>query len=384
MAGAFFYFDWGNYVTMLRLLRAEPDPARRRKLLTLFVVGIPAMAVIHTVCFALDPVLFPSLRRTEVRRPVFCIGHARSGTTYLHRLMAKDDQFSVVMLYEMLFPSLLEKRLLRLLVRADEVLFAQRLRRRIEQAEQRAFAETNDMHHTGFFAAEEDDFLLTCSMASGAWIALFPYMGRFDFYHLDRWNPRKRRRLMNFYKQCVRRQVALNGGRTHLSKNPTFCGRVEALIETFPDAKFVVLMRNPYETVPSLLKMLQTSWQLRGHDEQQINASLRILADQSFHTYRHPLEVLARHPDTRWCVVDYRDLVAEPAETMRGVYDALDLDLSPQLAESFGASRGQGHETTHRYRLDEFGLDPQAIHTELADLFTQYGWDTEGERAGVI
>ena len=383
MAAARFYFDWGNYLTMLTLLRAEPDAARRRRLMAVFLVGIPLMAAIHTVCFALDPIVFPALRRTEVREPVFCVGHARSGTTYLHRLMAKDDRFSVVMLYEMLFPSLLEKRLLRLLFRADEVLFGQRVRRRIEEAEDRAFAETNDMHRTGFFSPEEDDFLLTCSMASGAWIALFPYMGRFDFYHLDRWSPARRRTVMEFYKQCVRRQLVLNGRSVHLSKNPTFCGRIDTLIEVFPDAKFVVLMRNPYETIPSLLKMLQTSWRLRGHDEQLITESLTLLADQSYHSYRHPIDVLARHPEIRSCMVDYRTLVAEPGETMRHVYDSLDLDLPTALAASFDASRGTGHETLHRYTLEEFGLDPRAIHTELADLFEQYSWDTEGEHADV-
>ena len=140
MAGARFYFDWANYFTMLKLLRADPNPARRRKLLAAFLLGVPLLAAVHTVCFALDPLLFGSLRRTEVREPVFAVGHARSGTTYLHRLMAKDDQFSVVLLYEMLFPSLLEKQLLRLVFRLDERVLGGRLRRRIDEAEQRAMA----------------------------------------------------------------------------------------------------------------------------------------------------------------------------------------------------------------------------------------------------
>jgi hypothetical protein len=383
MAGTRFYFDVGNYVTMLRLVRAETDKARRRKLLAAFLIGVPLMVAVHAVCFALDPLLFPSLRRTEVREPVFSVGHARSGTTYLHRLMAQDERFSVVLMYEMFFPSLLEKRLLRLLFRADEKLFGKRLRRKIDAVEERTFADTNDMHRTGFFAAEEDDFLLTWSLGSGFWIVLFPYLGELDFYHVDQWSERKRRRMMTFYKECVRRQLALNGGGTHLSKNPTFCGRVEALIETFPDAKFIVPMRNPYETIPSLLKMLQTSWALQGRDNQLILESLRILADQSFDAYCHPLDVLARHPEIRSCIVDYRDLVGQPATTMTKVYDELDLDMPPELAAAIGASRGQGHETTHRYSLEEFGLDPRAIHVRLATLFDRFGWSNEGEDARV-
>ncbi|HTI77834.1 MAG TPA: sulfotransferase [Mycobacterium sp.] len=383
MAGTRFYFDWANYRTMLRLLREEPNRSQRRKMYGAFLIGVPIVAAIHAICFALDPVLFPSLRRTQVRAPVFCVGHARSGTTYLHRMMAKDPQFSYVLMYEMFFPSLLEKRVLRALFRIDEVAFGRRLRRKLDAIEQRAFAETNDMHKTGFFVPEEDDFLLTWSLGSGFWIVMFPYMGELDFYHVDRWSAGKRRRMMTFYKECVRRQLALNGGGIHLSKNPTFCGRVESLIETFPDARFVVPVRNPYETIPSLLKMLQTEWNLRGRDDHLIRTSLRVLADQSFDSYEHPLEVLARHPGTRSCVVDYRDLVSRTLITMRRVYDGLGLELPATVAEAIESAGGQAHESTHRYSLEEFGLDPDEIHTHLADLFERFHWDTEGEDARV-
>jgi hypothetical protein len=383
MAGSRFYFDWANYRTMLRLLREEPNPAQRRKMYGAFLIGLPLVAAIHAICFALDPILFPSLRRTPVRAPVFSVGHARSGTTYLHRLMAKDPQFSYVLMYEMFFPSLLQKRLLRLVFRLDKVTFGSRLRRRLDAIEERAFSATNDMHKTGFFVPEEDDFLLTWSLGSGFWIVMFPYMGELDFYHVDRWSERKRQRVMTFYKECVRRQVALNGGGIHLSKNPTFCGRVDSLIETFPDARFIVPVRNPYETIPSLLKMLQTEWQLRGRDDQLIKNSLRVLADQSFDAYTHPLEVLARHPNTRSCVVDYRDLVNHPAITVRRVYDDLGMTFGPEIADAIDSARGQGHESTHRYSLEEFGLDPDAIHTQLAELFERFHWDTQGEDARV-
>jgi omega-hydroxy-beta-dihydromenaquinone-9 sulfotransferase len=85
MVGMRFYFDWANYRTMLRLLREEPNPAMRRKMYGAFLVGVPMIAAIHALCFALDPILFPSLRRTQVRSrrsvsdtpeagPPICIG----------------------------------------------------------------------------------------------------------------------------------------------------------------------------------------------------------------------------------------------------------------------------------------------------------------------
>jgi|SRR5271156_110118 len=384
MLGARFYFDWPNYWTMLRLLRRDPPASKRWRRYFGFLIGVPTIAAIHAVCFALDPILFGSLRRTQVIAPTFCVGHARSGTTYLHRLMAADPQFSYALMYELFFPSLLEKRLLRLLFRVDAAVFAKRLRHRLDAIEERRFAPTDDMHKTGFFVAEEDDAFLTWSLCSGFWILMFPFMGELDFYYVDQWPEPKRRRVMGFYKECVRRQIALNGGGTHLSKNPTFCGRVEALIETFPDARFVVPMRNPHETIPSLLKLLQTEWSLRGRDERLIAKSLRVLADQSIDSYQHPLAVLAKHPDVRSSVVDYRELILQPESTMRRIYQELDLDLGPVAAKVFEAAAARGgHESAHRYSLAEFGLDPHEIHTRLAVLFDQYQWDTEGEDAHV-
>lgn len=383
MAGVRFYFDWSNYFTMARLLRGDPTQRNHRARYLRFVLGIPLVAGFHALCFALDPLLFPALRRTEVLEPTFCIGHARSGTTYLHRLMAEDPQFSYALMYELFFPSLLQKKLLRLMFRIDSATGG-RVRRRLDQLEERAFAPTDDIHKTGFFVPEEDDALLTWSLSSGFWIVAFPYMGELDFYHVDRWPARKRQRMMSFYKECVRRQLALNGGGTHLSKNPTFCGRVETLIETFPDARIVVPMRNPYETIPSLLKLMKTEWSLRGRNEELVLNSLRVLADQSVDTYTHPLEVLGRHPEIRSSVVDYRELVSSPAITMRRIYDNLGLAVGPAAERAFIAAEARrGHESAHRYSLAEFGLDPCEIQNRLADLFDQYQWDTEEREAHV-
>jgi hypothetical protein len=332
----------------------------------------------HTVCFALDPLLFPRLRRTEVRAPVFSIGHARSGTTYLHRLMTQDERFSSFLLYEMFFPSLLEKKVLRLVLRLDRRLFGGRLRGRIDAWDERKFGRTRGMHDSGLFAAEEDDFVLTLSCCSGFWMVLFPYMGELDFYHVDRWPDRKRRRLMRFYKECVRRQLCLNGdGKVHLSKNPGFCGRVESIVETFPDARIVVPVRNPYETIPSLLKLLQTSWRMRKRDEELIRESLRVLAEYSFHNHLHPFEVLDRHPEVTRVVVDYRDVVTDPEAAVRTIYAALGLDVTPPLAAVLAQERGRQHASTHHYSLEEYGLRETEIRERLAVLFERFHWDEE-------
>jgi len=207
-----------------------------------------------------------------------------------------------------------------------------------------------------------------------------PYMGELDFYHVDRLPARRRRRLMRFYAECVRRQLYLNGpGKVHLSKNPVFVGRLESLIETFPDARIVVPFRNPEETIPSLLKLMQMAWRLRKWSDAQMQRSLRVLAEQSFHTYTYPLDVLARHPETAHAIVDYSQLVEEPQRVIERVYADLGFPVTPGYERTLRAEQQKvkQHESAHRYSLEEFGLRSDELRTRLAALYERFHWNRE-------
>lgn len=373
----FFYFDWRTWWTLVRLVPREQDPARRRRQYRTLCIVIPALALLHAVTFALDPIVFPALRRTEVRRPVFMVGHARSGTTYLHRMMANDPRFSYVLLWEMFFPSLIEKKILRAVLRWDQRLGG-RLRKRIDALDERLFSKSNSVHESGLFAPEEDEFLLTTSCASGFWVVQYPQAQDLDFYYVDdRWPEHRRRRVMRFYKECVRRQLALNGpGLTHLSKAPIHCGRVESLIQTFPDARFVVPVRNPHETIPSFLKLMQFAWSARKRSEKDMQKSFRSFADSSFHYYQHPLDVLDAHPEVPSIIVGYSDLVTDPAGTVRRVYDTIGIDMVPDQEKALADEKGREYRSGHAYSLEEFGLEADEIRTRLAPLFERFGWES--------
>jgi hypothetical protein len=381
-----FHFDFRQWARLVRVAWREPHPAGRRRMLVRLFVFVPLVASFHAVCFLLDGLLFPGLHRVRVRAPVFLVGHARSGTTLLHRLMSRDaERFSSFRLYELYFPSLLQKQAIRALARFDRGALGGFFERRVRAWESKRYGKTQDIHAMGLTQPEEDDFLFYWSCASGTWMLKLPAMGEIDFYHLDREVEKRRRRVERFYADCIRRQLYLNGpDRVHLCKAPHFAGRVASLIESFPDARIVVTMRSPHETIPSLLKLMQVGYRLRGWDEPRVARSLGVLAEQSFHTYRHPLEVLAQHPETRHAIVDYRDLVAEPKRSVAEVYAALGLPLAADYAALLDEEqkRARRHESGHRYSLAEFGLDADAIEHELAGLFERYGWNTAAGPAG--
>jgi len=105
-----FYFDFQTWFKMITLAWGEPSIRVRLQYLAVLLLWVPLVATFHAICFALDPLLFPSLRRTEVKAPVFIIGHARSGTTLTFRLLDQDEErFSSFKLWECYFPSLLQK-----------------------------------------------------------------------------------------------------------------------------------------------------------------------------------------------------------------------------------------------------------------------------------
>lgn len=377
-----FHFDFEKWFRMIRLARAEEQTAVRLYFLSVLLVAVPLVALFHALCFFLDRIFFPGLASVEVRRPIFVVGHARSGTTLVHRLLSLDEgRFSVFLLYEMYFPSLLQKKVIRGVASLDRRFLGGFLERRVQAWEERHYAAVRKVHAMGLTQAEEDDIVLYYSMASGFWITKMPYMGDIDFYYVDRWPERKRRRLMNFYKECVRRQLYLNGpDKIHLSKNPVFAGRVEALIETFPDARIVTTMRHPYETIPSLLKLVQGGWNRLGWKKERMERCLAVLADQSFHTYAHPLEVLERHPEIRSAIVDYRTLTEDASRAIEQLYEELGLEITPAFRELL-AARGRkerAHRSGHSYSLEEFGLEANEIQSRLAPLFDRFEWERSG------
>ena len=378
-----FYFDFENYAKMLRLAWNEPVAKARYYYLAVLLLAVPIVSSFHAICFFLDGLLYPGLRKVEVKEPVFLVGHARSGTTLTHRLMSQDEgRFSSFLLYECYFPSLLQKKLIRWGARVDDRWLGGVLARRVRAWEEKRYGGSRHIHEMGLTIPEEDDICLYWSMASGFWITKMPYMGDLDFYWMNEWPERKRRGYNDFYRECVRRQLYLNGKElTHLAKNPLWAGRVGALVEAFPDAKFVVNVRDPRETIPSLLKLMRSGWKALAWEEERQQRCLRVLVDQSWSSYRHPLETLEANPQTRGAVVDYRDLTSDPAATIERVYQELGLPMSDAFRETLAGEgkRERKHKTGHSYSLEEFGLEGDAIRKQLGDLFERFQWDEGGE-----
>jgi hypothetical protein len=379
------YFDFDYYWRVLRhVWSLKRWPGRTRMLLRLLLL-VPLGALFHTFCFLLDYLLFPRLWRQQVERPVFIVGHARSGTTLLHRLMAADgESFSYFLYWEMFFPSLLQKKIIRGLGWLDQHWFGGPVQARLRAWDDKTFGKFRHIHNMSLWNSEEDQFVMRAAFVTQQWALDVPMMDIVDVFHVDQMPAKKRHRWLHHYRECVKRQLLLNGGdKIHLSKNPVMSGWVEALIETFPDARIAVLMRNPVECMPSVLKLVEISWSGKGWQRADYAESLRLLTDVSFETFTHPREVLARHPGTAQVVVDYRRLTGSPRTTILGVYKALNMDVTPQYDDYLLAQeqREKSHSSSFEYSIDDYELSVARIESELSTFFDTYQWPRSGGRA---
>ncbi len=79
--------------------------------------------------------------------------------------------------------------------------------------------------------------------------------------------PEDRRELMRYYRSCLQRQLYANGpGKTLLSKATQSSGAVESLLEAFPDARFITIIRHPYQSVASHVSVFYPVWRAHSPD----------------------------------------------------------------------------------------------------------------------
>jgi hypothetical protein len=233
------------------------------------------------------------------------------------------------------------------------------------------------MHDMSLWNSEEDQFVMRGAFVTQQWSMDIPMMEVIDIFHVDEMPRRKRRRWMHHYRECVKRQVLLNGGeKIHLSKNPVMSGWVQALIETFPDARIVVMMRDPAQCVPSVLKLVEVTWKGKGWKRSDYARSLQVLTDISFDTFHHPRQVLSRHPATPQVVVDYRDLTGAPRSTVHDIYRALEMPLSDSYDRFLQSQeeREKRHKSNFEYSIDDYEVSRQRIESELPDFYDAYSW----------
>ena len=308
---------------------------RRLGFLIAWVTVYPGFTLVNGLFMAMDPLLYGDLRREPLHRPLFILGNHRTGSTFLQRLLAQDrGTFATARLVDILFPSLLQKRLIAAIGRVDAKVGAP-LARLVRWLDGRWGQDYRQVHPMGINLAEEDEFWLIMPLKSGAIWETFPTVKRFRrFFWTDAEMPAAEAdRALRFYRACARRQRVFCGGATFLSKNPLWTPKAAALRRAFPEARFLVLVRDPRKVVPSTSSLLHAAWRGTGavHDEDVEAERVHEICERF---YDEPLLALEGLPPEQLAVVRFEDLRTDTLGTLQQVFGQLELPITEGLRKA--------------------------------------------------
>lgn len=296
--------------------------------------------------------------------PIFILGHWRSGTTLLHELICLDNRFA--------FPSHYECFL------SSHAGVTAPLAHRIVKWLGPQKRPMDDMKATFAFPGEDEAALRNLGAPSLYNSLFFPSRIVEDEAGLElRMLPPGRQEEWKRAFTGFIQGLNLRHGRPLVLKSPTHTARVGTLLELFPDARFIHIVRDPREVHPSMIKTWRTLSGMismeRSSDvpEQRIFAIHRLLHRR----FREDRGLLA---PGQFSEVRFEDLTRDPCTEMARIYRELGLegfsDLEPRIRDYF---RQRDDVRPERRNLAPDWL--ARIETELAEVMADNGYPPRGE-----
>lgn len=295
----------------------------------------------------------PEILDVPVERPVFIIGFPRTGSTLLQRLMALDPGNRVPRLWELLNPVPLGPTRRGQDPRMRE---AERYLRWVRRMSPPAL----QMHPMAAEAPEECRFLLSTSFVGPQhmYCDVPSYTDWFWGLPDDR---------LEAVCRELRTQIQiLTHGDEHLrwvGKDPTHSAFGRGFIRTFPDARVVVLHRDPAESVPSLCSLGAVSRSIfTDHVDlhaigQEVLRGFVLSMDRMMDMRDMP--TAASFHDVR-----YDELVTDPIGTVRAIYAFAGMpftrELESRIEQDLAPSSRHG-KGPHQYSAEQFGLSREEI-----------------------
>ncbi|MHB8467798.1 MAG: sulfotransferase family protein, partial [Acidimicrobiales bacterium] len=162
-------------------------------------------------------------------------------------------------------------------------------------------------------------------------------------------------------------------------KSPHHAIALDALTSVYPDARLIVLHRDPVvlcASVCSLISTLSTTFSDADHRRYIAEHWTAMLETSIARTDAFR----AAHPEHPIVDVQYADLMQRPAETVASVYDALGEGLAPEARtaiDAYVAANPKGKFGSHTYDLAEFGLNDAEVAERFSSYSTRYDIPSE-------
>ena len=163
------------------------------------------------------------------------------------------------------------------------------------------------------------------------------------------------------------------GGRWVL-KSPQHAIALDTLSELHPDATFVQLHRDPVVVAASSCSLFQTL--TKNFTDTDHRAYIASHWTDVLETCIDRIDGFRdRHPGHRFVDVPYAQLMTDPIRAVETIYQGAELELTPESAakmRQYVAAHPKGQFGRHSYRLDEYGLDGDALAERFSGYITQH------------
>ena len=312
-----------------------------------------------------DRAQHPGIAREQIRRPLIITGLPRSGSTFLHGLLAQDPASRVPLHWELRFPSPPPER------------SSHDTDPRIERAARhirwffRLAPEFRKIHPVGARLPEECVIILSHSFLS------FEFSSNWFVPSYQTWL--EQQELEPAYRYHRRFLQHLQWGypaERWLLKAPPHLPGLRALFAVYPDADVIVTHRDPLEVVPSIASLhvvLRRTFS-RAVDPLAVGPEVsRMLADDIRRGFAARDDGCA--PPERFLDVWYTQLMDDPFAVVRRIYRHFDLPLSAEVEgrmRTYLATNPKDRAGPHRYSLAEFGLDAEVERARYREYWDRW------------
>ncbi len=306
------------------------------------------------------------IRKTELTAPpVFLLGFGRSGTTHLHNLIWQDPQFGGVTNYQASMHSI--------------ALTGRNWLPRLFAGKLPSKRPMDNVAISLEGPQEEEMAMINATEHAPLHVMNFPRAipELYDRYVVDLGKDAAATAgWKRAYLEVLKKATILSDHKRLVLKTPPNTARIGVLLEMFPDARFVNIVRNPYPVYQSMRNMYRKTMPgavLQEFDWEEIDEWIVSAYQKQMQKYLDERDLI---PEDRLVEIRYEDLDAEPLKILEQIYRNLDLGdfaiVKPRLVEYL---ESLGSYEKNRFDFPEEIVDTVNRHWGFA--FDAFGYERQ-------
>lgn len=303
----------------------------------------------------IEAVLYFFSKKQEVKQPIFIVGHARSGTTYFHDSLNEMNHLAVPRMIDCLFPFLNKYFAFMLVPILKKVLPETRLM---------------DKMKVRWDSPQEEEFgMALMSFHSGVKFLFAPknaheVMNNYVLLNDDS----SKSKWLSAHLKFARKIQSINKGKTLVFKSPGNTARMAELMEIYPDAKFIHIVRDPQDVIRSTLHLYQRLLpEFSLQNESKFNLQNYVF-DYYERVMKKFLESKNKFADDQLYELKYEEFIDNPLEILENAFNALKIEFTAENFNTFFGSR-------KKYSRNKFQNDPELskmIRERCNNIMEQY------------